>query len=172
MDVILTIDKVHTVPQRALDCGPSLGELNQVYGPNHPIPLQVIAILSMTYIYSILCVTYDVIWEIPQILYFIHPVMKCVYRLFSHTSTDSFAPCDVIVIGLPTIMHPMMLLSISLPTAMYPVMSSCIGLLTTMHHVMSLCISLPSVMHPMMFLCVRQKLTNICPAAHRQIDKK
>ncbi len=26
--VLLAIDKVHTVPQRALDCGPGLGGLN------------------------------------------------------------------------------------------------------------------------------------------------
>ncbi len=32
--VLLPIDKVHTVPQNALDCGPGLGGLNQVYGPN------------------------------------------------------------------------------------------------------------------------------------------
>ncbi len=30
MNVIITIDKVHTAPQRALDCGPGLGGLNQV----------------------------------------------------------------------------------------------------------------------------------------------
>ncbi len=36
--VLLAIDKVHTVPQRALDCRPGLGRLNQVYGPNHPTP--------------------------------------------------------------------------------------------------------------------------------------
>ncbi len=36
--VILAIDKVHTVQQRDLDCGPCLGGLNQVYGPNHPTP--------------------------------------------------------------------------------------------------------------------------------------
>ncbi len=36
--VLLAIDKVHTVPQRALDCGLDLGRLNQVYGPNHSTP--------------------------------------------------------------------------------------------------------------------------------------
>ncbi len=36
--VLLAIDKVHIVPQRALDCGPDLGGLNQVYGRNHPTP--------------------------------------------------------------------------------------------------------------------------------------
>ncbi len=35
-NVLLAIDKAHTAPQRALDCIPGLGELNQVYGPNHP----------------------------------------------------------------------------------------------------------------------------------------
>ncbi len=30
--------KVHTVPQRALYCGPGLGGLNQVYEPNCPTP--------------------------------------------------------------------------------------------------------------------------------------
>ncbi len=29
---------VHTVPQRALDCGLGLGGLNQVYGSNRPTP--------------------------------------------------------------------------------------------------------------------------------------
>ncbi len=32
---LLAIDNVNTVPQRALDCGPGLGWLNQVDGPNH-----------------------------------------------------------------------------------------------------------------------------------------
>ncbi len=36
--VLLAIDKVHTVLQRSLDCGPGLGWLNQVYRPNHPTP--------------------------------------------------------------------------------------------------------------------------------------
>ncbi len=31
VNVLLAIDKVHTVPQRALDCEPGLGGLNQVY---------------------------------------------------------------------------------------------------------------------------------------------
>ncbi len=35
---IIAIDSAHTVPQRALDCRPGLGELNHVYGPNHPTP--------------------------------------------------------------------------------------------------------------------------------------
>ncbi len=34
--VLLAIDKAHTVPQRALDCRPGLGGLNQVYRPNCP----------------------------------------------------------------------------------------------------------------------------------------
>ncbi len=35
---VLLLLIVHTVPQRALDCGPGLGGLNQVYGPNRPTP--------------------------------------------------------------------------------------------------------------------------------------
>ncbi len=29
---------MHTVPQRALDCRPGLGGLNEAYGPNCPTP--------------------------------------------------------------------------------------------------------------------------------------
>ncbi len=36
--VLLSIDNVDTVPQRALDCGPGLCGLNQIYGPNCPTP--------------------------------------------------------------------------------------------------------------------------------------
>ncbi len=36
--VLLAIYNAHTVPQKALDCGPVLGGLNQVYGPNRPTP--------------------------------------------------------------------------------------------------------------------------------------
>ncbi len=36
--VLLVVDKVHTVPQNALDCRPGFGVLNQVYGPNHHTP--------------------------------------------------------------------------------------------------------------------------------------
>ncbi len=36
--VLLAIDNAHTVPQRALEGGPDLSGLNQVYGPNHPTP--------------------------------------------------------------------------------------------------------------------------------------
>ncbi len=32
------IDKEHTIPQRALACGPGIVELNQVYLPNHLTP--------------------------------------------------------------------------------------------------------------------------------------
>ncbi len=32
MNIILTIYKVHTAPQRAMDCGPGLGGINQVFG--------------------------------------------------------------------------------------------------------------------------------------------
>ncbi len=38
ISVIFTIDKVHTAPQRGLDCGPCLSGLNQVYGLNRPTP--------------------------------------------------------------------------------------------------------------------------------------
>ncbi len=38
MYVQLTIDKIHTAPQKALDCGPGLGGLNQVYGTNCHTP--------------------------------------------------------------------------------------------------------------------------------------
>ncbi len=34
--VLLAINKVHTVPQRALNCRPGLGGLNQIYEPNCP----------------------------------------------------------------------------------------------------------------------------------------
>ncbi len=37
-NVHLAIDSAHTAPQRALDCGPGLGGLKQVYGPNRPTP--------------------------------------------------------------------------------------------------------------------------------------
>ncbi len=33
-NVLWAIDKAHIVPQRALDCAPGLGGLNQVDGPN------------------------------------------------------------------------------------------------------------------------------------------
>ncbi len=32
----VAIDKTHTVPQRAQDCGSGLSGLNQVHGLNHP----------------------------------------------------------------------------------------------------------------------------------------
>ncbi len=38
LNVLLAIERAHTVPQRALDCGPGFGELNQVYWPNRPTP--------------------------------------------------------------------------------------------------------------------------------------
>ncbi len=38
-NVQLAIDHAHTVPHRALDCGPCLGGLNQVDGPNRLTPL-------------------------------------------------------------------------------------------------------------------------------------
>ncbi len=36
--LVLAMDKAEPVPQRALDGGPSLCGLNQVYWPNHYIP--------------------------------------------------------------------------------------------------------------------------------------
>ncbi len=39
--VLFAIGNAHTVPQRALDCGPVLGRLNQVYGPTHRTPSMV-----------------------------------------------------------------------------------------------------------------------------------
>ncbi len=41
MNLILTIDKVHTAPQSTLLCGLGLGGLNHVYGPNHPLLIYV-----------------------------------------------------------------------------------------------------------------------------------
>ncbi len=38
VNVLFAIDKAHTVPQRALDCKPDLGGLNQVNGSNHSTP--------------------------------------------------------------------------------------------------------------------------------------
>ncbi len=35
VNLILAIDKAHTVPERVLDCRPDLGGLNHVDGPNH-----------------------------------------------------------------------------------------------------------------------------------------
>ncbi len=37
-NILLAIEKAHTVPQRALDCRPGFTWLNQVYGPNCPTP--------------------------------------------------------------------------------------------------------------------------------------
>ncbi len=41
--ILLAIDNVHTVPQRALNCGPDLGGLNQVYRSN----LSISSVLSI-----------------------------------------------------------------------------------------------------------------------------
>ncbi len=38
MSIMDQIVNVHTVPQRAMDCRPGLGELNQVYVPDRPTP--------------------------------------------------------------------------------------------------------------------------------------
>ncbi len=42
-NVILAIDKVHTAPPMGLDCGPGLGELNQI-----PFPLPRISVSYIT----------------------------------------------------------------------------------------------------------------------------
>ncbi len=34
--ILLASDNAHTVPQRALECGPGSGGLNQIYWSNHP----------------------------------------------------------------------------------------------------------------------------------------
>ncbi len=34
--VLCRFDDTHTAPQRAVNCRPGLGGLNQVYGPNSP----------------------------------------------------------------------------------------------------------------------------------------
>ncbi len=39
--LLLAFDQGHIVPQRAMDCGPELGGLNQVMGPTIPLPRQV-----------------------------------------------------------------------------------------------------------------------------------
>ncbi len=36
VNVLLAIDKAHTVPQSDLDLRPGVSWLNYVYGPNHP----------------------------------------------------------------------------------------------------------------------------------------
>ncbi len=36
VNVLLSFDKEHRVPHRALDCGPGFSGLNQVYGANRP----------------------------------------------------------------------------------------------------------------------------------------
>ncbi len=49
INVLLAIDKVHIVAQRAPDCGPGLGWLNQVYESNHPsLPLLRVYMASIT----------------------------------------------------------------------------------------------------------------------------
>ncbi len=46
--VRLAIAKVQTVRQRDLDCRPSLGGLNQVYGPNRPTPSVWVSVASIS----------------------------------------------------------------------------------------------------------------------------
>ncbi len=55
--VLLAIDKVHTAPQRALDCGPSLGGLNHFMGPT--IPLYLLRVSVAIYIYQHLYKMYN-----------------------------------------------------------------------------------------------------------------
>ncbi len=44
--VQLAIDKVHTVPQRTLDCRPGLGGLTRFMGPIVPFPLFSVSIAN------------------------------------------------------------------------------------------------------------------------------
>ncbi len=37
-NVLLDIDKVHKTLERAMECGPGLGRLNQLYGHSHATP--------------------------------------------------------------------------------------------------------------------------------------
>ncbi len=46
--VILAIHNAHSVPQRALDCRPDLGGLNQAMGPNVPLPLFRVCVSSIS----------------------------------------------------------------------------------------------------------------------------
>ncbi len=46
-EVLLAIDSAHTIPQRALDCGPGLGGLNHIMGPTVPLPLFRVSVASM-----------------------------------------------------------------------------------------------------------------------------
>ncbi len=51
--VLLAIEKAHTVPERAQDCGPCLGGLNQVMCPTIPLILwQVYQHLCQMYKYE------------------------------------------------------------------------------------------------------------------------
>ncbi len=43
VNVLLSIDKAHTAPHRAMECG-----LDQVYEPNHPLSLLRVSVASIT----------------------------------------------------------------------------------------------------------------------------
>ncbi len=47
VNVLLAIDKAHTVPQWTLDCGPGFGGLNQVYRPTMPLCLFRVSVASI-----------------------------------------------------------------------------------------------------------------------------
>ncbi len=44
----IAIDNEHTVSERAIDCGPDVGGLNLVYGPNWPPSLFRVSVLSIS----------------------------------------------------------------------------------------------------------------------------
>ncbi len=48
VNVLLAIDKVHTEPQKALDCGQGLGRLTRFIGPTIPFPLLRVSIAYIT----------------------------------------------------------------------------------------------------------------------------
>ncbi len=48
VNVLFSIDKAHTVPQRTMDCGPGLGGLNQVTSPTDPLSLLRVSVASVT----------------------------------------------------------------------------------------------------------------------------
>ncbi len=49
----IAIDNVHIAPQRALDCGPGLGGLNQFYmGPTIPLPLLRVSVAVYKHLYQ------------------------------------------------------------------------------------------------------------------------
>ncbi len=46
--VLLAIDNAHTVPQRALNCGPGIGGLTRFMGPTVPLPLFRVPVASIS----------------------------------------------------------------------------------------------------------------------------